>query len=185
MPLGRSRLASRLNYQHLSVTSGLYPFAGSPLHSKHRFNKPHHHKQMWHQEHRLVSVLFLKTHPNFPYLLQVQSLLLWVSVTAVVVWTRFIAARGAVQYVVPCAICDDAMQISAIQIDIYILRSHDLLMYCILLVCPSLSLVRFGQLLRYADKRIVNIMKVYIEINNLQVELIWLVFDPCRLSPPR
>ena len=114
MPLGRSRLASRLNYQHLSVTSGLYPFAGSPLHSKHRFNKPHHHKQMWHQEHRLVSVLFLKTHPNFPYFLHVQSLLLWVSVTAVVVWTRFIGARGAVHYVVRCAICDDAMQISAI-----------------------------------------------------------------------
>ena len=37
---------------------------------------------------------------------------------------------------------------------------------------PSLSLVIVGQLLRYADKRIANIMKVYIERNNLQVELI-------------
>ena len=42
-------------------------------------------------------------------------------------------------------------------------------------VSPSLPLVRFGQLLydvRCVDKRIVNIMKVYIEANNLQVELI-------------
>ena len=36
----------------------------------------------------------------------------------------------------------------------------------------SLTLVRFGQLLRYAYKRFVNAMKVYIEMNNLQVELI-------------
>ena len=36
----------------------------------------------------------------------------------------------------------------------------------------SLSLVRFGYLLRYADKQIVNIMKVYIERNNMQLELI-------------
>ena len=36
-------------------------------------------------------------------------------------------------------------------------------------VRPSLSLVRFGKLLRYADKRIVNIMKVYIERNNVQL----------------
>ena len=43
--------------------------------------------------------------------------------------------------------------------------------YC---VSASLSLVCFGKLLRYGDKRIVNnfIMKVYIERNNLQVELI-------------
>ena len=40
-----------------------------------------------------------------------------------------------------------------------------------LFVSPSLTLVHFGQLLRYADKRIVNIMKVCIERNNLQVEL--------------
>ena len=33
-------------------------------------------------------------------------------------------------------------------------------------------LVRFGQLLRSADKRIVNIMKVYVKRNNMQVELI-------------
>ena len=32
--------------------------------------------------------------------------------------------------------------------------------------------VRFGQMLRCAHKRIVNIMKVYIERNNIQVELI-------------
>ena len=36
----------------------------------------------------------------------------------------------------------------------------------------SLHLVRFGQLLRCADKRIVDIMKVYIERNKMQVELI-------------
>ena len=45
-------------------------------------------------------------------------------------------------------------------------------MYVCLSVRPSLQLVRFGKLLRYADKRIVNIIKVYIERNNLQVELI-------------
>ena len=32
--------------------------------------------------------------------------------------------------------------------------------------------VRFGQLLRCAHKRIVNIMKVYIERKNMQVQLI-------------
>ena len=37
---------------------------------------------------------------------------------------------------------------------------------------PSFNLVRFGELLSYADKPIVNIMKVYIAKNNLQVELI-------------
>ena len=37
------------------------------------------------------------------------------------------------------------------------------------IVSPSLRLLRFGQLLRYADKRIVKIIKVYIERNNLQV----------------
>ena len=36
----------------------------------------------------------------------------------------------------------------------------------------SLHLVCFGQLLRCANKRIVNIMKVYIERKNMQVELI-------------
>ena len=36
----------------------------------------------------------------------------------------------------------------------------------------SLHSLRFGQLLRCAHKRIVNIMKVYIERNNKQVELI-------------
>ena len=36
----------------------------------------------------------------------------------------------------------------------------------------SLHSVRFGQLLRCAHKRIVNIMKVYIERNIMQVELI-------------
>ena len=36
----------------------------------------------------------------------------------------------------------------------------------------SLHSVRFGQMLRCAYKRIVNIMKVYIERDNLQVELI-------------
>ena len=41
--------------------------------------------------------------------------------------------------------------------------------------CPSLSSVRFRypiSLLRYADKRNFNINKVYIEMNNLQLELI-------------
>ena len=41
-----------------------------------------------------------------------------------------------------------------------------------LFVRPSLCLVRFCELLRYTDNRIVNIMKLYIERNNLQVELI-------------
>ena len=36
----------------------------------------------------------------------------------------------------------------------------------------SLHSVRFGQLLRCAHKRIVNIMNVYIERKNMQVELI-------------
>ncbi len=36
----------------------------------------------------------------------------------------------------------------------------------------SLHSVRFGKLLRCAHKRIANIMKVYIERNNIQVELI-------------
>ena len=42
------------------------------------------------------------------------------------------------------------------------------------LLCPSVSLVRFRHQitpLRYADKRILNIIKVYIERNNLEVEL--------------
>ena len=39
-------------------------------------------------------------------------------------------------------------------------------------VSPSLHLVRFGQLLRYVDKHIVDILKVYIERTNLQVELL-------------
>ena len=47
-----------------------------------------------------------------------------------------------------------------------------LYVYVCLSVSPSLPLVRVGQLLRYADKRIVNITKVYIERNKSQVELI-------------
>ena len=39
-------------------------------------------------------------------------------------------------------------------------------MFVCLSVSPSVPLVRFGQLLRYADKRIVNTMKVYIERRN-------------------
>ena len=41
-----------------------------------------------------------------------------------------------------------------------------------LFVSLSLHWVCFGQLLRYADEHIVNIMKVYIERRKLQVELI-------------
>ena len=44
--------------------------------------------------------------------------------------------------------------------------------YVCLSVSPSLPLVCFRQLLRYADTRIVSIMKESIERNNLQVELI-------------
>ena len=40
-------------------------------------------------------------------------------------------------------------------------------------VSSSLHLVHFGHLLRCADERIVNIMKVYIERNDMQVELLW------------
>ena len=36
----------------------------------------------------------------------------------------------------------------------------------------SFVYVRFRQLLRCADKRVVNIMKVYIERNKMQVELL-------------
>ena len=42
------------------------------------------------------------------------------------------------------------------------------------LLCPTVPLLRFRQpitLFRYADKRIVNVMKVYIKMNNLQLEL--------------
>ena len=40
-------------------------------------------------------------------------------------------------------------------------------------VCQVLaSFTSFGQMLRCAHKHIVNIMKVYIEMNNMQVELI-------------
>ena len=39
-------------------------------------------------------------------------------------------------------------------------------------VRSSIHSVRFGKLLRCAHKRIVNIMKVYIEKKNMQVELI-------------
>ena len=46
-------------------------------------------------------------------------------------------------------------------------------MVCMFFVSSSLPLVRFGQLLRrYADQCIVNIMQVYIERNDLQVEVI-------------
>ena len=45
-------------------------------------------------------------------------------------------------------------------------------LFVCLTVSPSLPLVGFGQLLRYVDKRIVNIMKVYIKRNNMQIELI-------------
>ena len=45
-------------------------------------------------------------------------------------------------------------------------------LYVCLSVSPSLPLVSFGQLFRCADNCIVNIMKVYIERNNMQAELI-------------
>ena len=46
----------------------------------------------------------------------------------------------------------------------------------------SLSLVHFGQLQRYADQRTVNIMKVHIERNTLQLELIFTIQNKkCRL----
>ena len=45
-------------------------------------------------------------------------------------------------------------------------------MFSCLSVCHSLPLVRFSQLVRFVDRGIVNIMKAYIESNNLHVELI-------------
>ena len=45
-------------------------------------------------------------------------------------------------------------------------------LFVCLFVSPSQHLVYFGKLLRYADKCIVNILKVYIERNNVQVEII-------------
>ena len=44
--------------------------------------------------------------------------------------------------------------------------------YLFVRIRSSLHSVRFGQLLRCVHKRIVNIMKVYIERKNMQVELI-------------
>ena len=57
---------------------------------------------------------------------------------------------------------------------LYLRRSRDATVFVLVFGCllPSLHSVRFGQLLRCAHKRIVNIMKVYIERNNIQVELI-------------
>ena len=59
----------------------------------------------------------------------------------------------------------------------YIKMSHDC--FCLYVVCVFVCQLRasstyFGQLLRCAHKRIVNIMKVYLHIerNNMQVELI-------------
>ena len=46
------------------------------------------------------------------------------------------------------------------------------LFVCVSISSSSLHLVRFGELLRYADRRIVVIMKLYIERNNVLVELI-------------
>ena len=43
------------------------------------------------------------------------------------------------------------------------------MLVCLFVSPSSLNLVRFGHILRYAGNRIVNIMKVYIERNNLQV----------------
>ena len=43
---------------------------------------------------------------------------------------------------------------------------------CVSLLLASFKIVRFGRLLRCADKRTVNVMKVYIERNSIQVELI-------------
>ena len=55
-------------------------------------------------------------------------------------------------------------------------RSRDCLCSCVRsFVCSlldSIHSVRFGQLLRCAHKRIVNIMKVYMERKNRQLELI-------------
>ena len=57
----------------------------------------------------------------------------------------------------------------------------------------SLHSVRFGQLLHCAHKRIVNIVKVYIERNNIQVELMLfrkkyrseMIPEPLCLQPMR
>ena len=42
-------------------------------------------------------------------------------------------------------------------------------LFVCLFVCPWLHSVRFGQLLRYTDKRIADILKVYIERKNIHV----------------
>ena len=52
-------------------------------------------------------------------------------------------------------------------------RSHDCLLTCFVRQSVLPNLDRFGQLLRFADKHIVNhVMKVYIERNNVQLKLI-------------
>ena len=53
----------------------------------------------------------------------------------------------------------------------FLLGPFDWMFVC-LFVSSSLHLVRFGQQFRCADKRIVNIMNVYIERNNMEVEVI-------------
>ena len=55
----------------------------------------------------------------------------------------------------------------------YLVCLYVWIFFVYLSVCMSVPrFIYFGQLLRCADKRIVNIMKVYIERNSMQVELI-------------
>ena len=51
---------------------------------------------------------------------------------------------------------------------LYFLLGLYVCLYVCVSVSPSLPLVSFGQLFRCADNCIVNIMKVYIERNNMQ-----------------
>ena len=68
------------------------------------------------------------------------------------------------------------MQVTHIHLYINLRRSRDGIRCSSTVVCllPSLQSVRFVQMLRCAHKRVVNILKLYIEINNvdLQLELI-------------
>ena len=63
------------------------------------------------------------------------------------------------------------MCIRIIHLYINLRRSHDCFCFYVKCVSATRFITSFGQLLRCAHKRIVNTIKVYMERNNMQVEL--------------
>ena len=87
------------------------------------------------------------------------------------VWASYaIISPGT--YSVAKAIHSDACLLYTIDFLLGLFVCFYVCLFVSLFVSSSLHLVCFGQLLRCADKRIVKIMKIYIERNNMQVELI-------------